>query len=781
MWMKTLSFVSISLMVFSPSWQTLSAADSGKLHTIKKIEYKCGGDSAKINTELVKARVQLKEGGEFSPFLADSSIKEIYASGKFEHASVRVDEMPGENGYKVTFLLTPRVVMNSISFSGNANYKAKALNKQIETRSGYGLSTSSLISDAVALTKFYNDKGYPYARVSHRVVTKPDSDEVDVVFDIEEGPKFRVGKIKFPGNDAVKNSVLLKAMRTKRWTLLSIFKKSGVYRPDDFSADIDALKAVFKDYGYLDIEINESDVEFVRRGKTLSISIPVKPGNRYYVGNVSISGNNLYDDEQLENELTVCDGDVFSPAEISASCEKLVDFYGKFGYINTSVRVEKKPNLSTGKIDLEFTIEESDKCFVGEIEVRGNSKTKNKVILRELTLAPGDPFDIVRMKNSRARLLNTGFFSFVDISPIDTKVPAKKNIRIDVSEMNTGKAGFGGAISTGGEIVGILEFSQRNFDVNSKNRILQGGGQKFRSRLQMGKHSTSIDVNFEEPWWYDREIAIGANLFVHKTSYDKKLRDYSGANYSESRIGGETYIRKRIYKLWESKLTYGLEDVKIHDIARRAPACFFEREGHSLISRISLAIERDSRNNFVYPTAGSKISLETEFAGGPLGGKVKFFKIDTYASKHWLISETAEQVFSLIGMGGAIVPYGGGTTPFFERFHLGGANLMKGFKAHDIGPKDGGTGTGGDTFYYGAAEYCFKLANPLRFYLFAEIGVVNEKKWNFSTRRYATDAGFGLKISILGMPLRLDFGFPIRGHDGNKHGMRFNYSFGLSF
>jgi outer membrane protein insertion porin family len=297
----------------------------------------------------------------------------------------------------------------------------------------------------------------------------------------------------------------------------------------------------------------------------------------------------------------------------------------------------------------------------------------------------------------------------------------------------------------------------------------------------MGKHSTFIDLNFEEPWWCDREIAVGTNLFIHRTDYDKKLKDYSGANYNESRVGGEVYMRKRIYKLWEGRFTYGLEDVKIYNIATRAPRCFFEREGHTTISRLSFALERDSRDSFIYPTAGSKIGAETELAGGPLGGKAKFFKIETHATKHWLISETAEQVFSLSGMAGTIMPFGGTTTPFFERFYLGGSSQMKGFKSHEVGPRDGGTGVGGNTFSYGSAEYCFKIAEPLRFCLFAEIGVANEKKWDFSFKRYCTDAGFGFKISILGMPLRLDFGFPIHGDGDNKHGMRFNYSFGVSF
>ncbi|MDR2737652.1 MAG: outer membrane protein assembly factor BamA, partial [Puniceicoccales bacterium] len=466
-----LLIVSLCVVVVCPFQSVSHAADASRSNVVGSIVYECDGD-VQINREILEARVQLKEGKEFSPFLADASIKALYASGKFEHVSVKVDEIKGDDGYKVTFSLVPCVIVKDVSFSGNENFKAKALMKQISTKPRSSLSQSAMVSDSEALAKFYNDKGYPYVKISYDVIRDEDPGNVEVVFEIDEGSKFRVGRINFIGNDVVDKKVLLSAMRTKKWTIFSFLKKSGIYRPDEFSADIEILKATFRDYGYLDVEINEDDVTYVSRGKALDISIPVNPGEKYYIGEVSISGNKIYEVGDLDKVLSVQPGDTFSPTQISTSCENIMDFYGRHGYLNTSVQVAKKPDLGTGKINLEFAIDESDKCFVGEIEVRGNSKTKSKVILREMTLAPGDPFDTVRMKDSRTRLMNTGFFSFVDISPIDTKNPLRKNIRVDVKEANTGKVGFGGRIGTGGEVVGFVEFSQSNFDLSSENRVL---------------------------------------------------------------------------------------------------------------------------------------------------------------------------------------------------------------------------------------------------------------------------------------------------------------------
>ncbi|MDR1528711.1 MAG: outer membrane protein assembly factor BamA [Puniceicoccales bacterium] len=778
---KALLFIPLCLVALGPCQEAFSENTSNAPNIIKSIEYKYCGPELNISQDIIESHVLLKEGKEFSPFLADASLKSLYASGKFEHVSIKVDEIKGTNDYKVIFSLTPKMQVASIDFLGNKKFKSKVLLKKISTKSGAGLSKGVLKSDAEALIKLYNDNGYPYANVFYDVINENDATEVKVVFNIVEGQKFRIGKIKFIGNDVVKESELLKAMRTKRWTLLSIFKKTGLYHPGDFSSDLETIKSIFRNHGYLDIEIDEGSIIYENRKNSLRISIPVHTGQLYHVGTIAISGNDLYETKEIEDILAIRTSNVFSPAEIDAACSRVIDFYGQSGYINTNIHVDKKADLTSNRIDVEFVINESEKCFVNEVEIHGNSKTKNKVILRELMLAPGDPFDILRMKNSRSRLMNTGYFSSVDVSPINTEVPERKNIRVDVKEANTGKISLGGGISTGGEVVGVVEFSQRNFDINSQNKQFQGGGQKFRSRLQIGKHTLAADINFEEPWWYDRELTVGTNLFCHKTSYDQKLQDYSGADYNQDRIGGEVYLRKRIFDLWEGKLAYSLESVKIYNISKGAPKAFFDREGHTTISKATFSLERDTRNNFMYPTTGSRVGITTELAGGPFLGPTKYVKVYTYGMKHWLVWDTAQQVFSIIGQAGTITPYGGDTTPFFDRFYLGGANFMKGFKCHDVGPRENGTGIGGNTFAYGSLEYCFKIMEPVRFYLFAEAGFVNQKEWNFSAKNYNTDIGFGLKIFIMGVPLRLDFGFPIHGEKDNKHGMRFNYSFGTVF
>ncbi|MDR1173732.1 MAG: hypothetical protein LBK24_02985, partial [Puniceicoccales bacterium] len=269
---KALLFIPFYWVALGPCQGAFSENVVDEPNIVKSIEYRCSGPELNISQDIMESHVLLKEGKEFSPFLADASLKSLYASGKFEHVSVKVDEISGTNDYRVIFSLTPKVQVTSVEFLGNEKFKSKVLLKKISTKSGAGLSKGVLKSDVEALIKLYNGNGYPYADVSYDIINANDDTQVKVVFNIVEGQKFRIGKIRFIGNDVVKESELLKAMRTKRWTILSIFKKTGLYNPGDFSGDLETVKSIFRNHGYLDIEIDEGSITYENRKNRLMIS-----------------------------------------------------------------------------------------------------------------------------------------------------------------------------------------------------------------------------------------------------------------------------------------------------------------------------------------------------------------------------------------------------------------------------------------------------------------------------------------------------------------------------
>lgn len=751
-----------------------------KVPVVSDIKYQYEGTHLNINQEAIESHVQIEKGKEFKQYLADSSIKSLYNTGLFDYVQVRLDQV-SEDRYDITFILTQKLRINELGIVGNNKIKNKLINRKIDTSSGGIYSESILHKDIKSLSKLYQDKGFSYAKIDYSVTELGDGSGVNVKINIKEGPKMHVGKISFNGVDDIKTKELKKVMQTKTWNLLSWLNGTGIFRCDILDDDVNRLKVAIKNHGYLDVEISPEDIVLSDSKNVIDITFNINKGSIYRVGEISIVNNTLYPSEELLPLLKIRQSSVFSPKKIDKACENIRNHYGKVGYLDTGVYAERLPNMSTGNIDLVFHIEEKERCFLHAIDIKGNTKTKNNVILRELALAPGDPFDLVRMKNSQIRLQNTRFFQTVDISPSDTNIPNKKNLRVEVKESNTGKFSIGGGISSGSEVIGFLEFSQTNFDLFGKGTKFQGAGQKFRTRFQMGKRSNLFNINFEEPWLYNRELALGVNLFRSKQEYKKSDNNYNGTSYDEVRTGGEVYLRKRLFGLWEGTATYHIEDVHIYHIEESAPTSFKREEGHRLISKGMFSLERDTRDNLLYPMTGSVINFDTEVAGGPFCGRTKYIKFDALAAKFWPTFELFDQTFMAMGKLGTMNAYGHDHVPFFDKFFLGGSNYMKGFKTHDVGPHEGETGIGGQTYAYGTTEYTFKIADPFRLYLFAEAGFVNESHWNFSTKRYCTDAGFGMKIFIMGAPLRLDFGFPVRGYDHNKHGMRFNYSFGMSF
>jgi outer membrane protein insertion porin family len=747
---------------------------------ISSIKYEYYGDQFDINQQAVEARVQLREGTEFKQYQADSSIKSLYDTGLFDYVQVRLDQV-GNEEYAVTFVLTQKLRVNDIHIAGNGKIRDKLIKREMSLSRGGTFSDGDLHRDVQKLNKLYQDKGFPYAKIDCSISRLKDRAAVDINVNIDEGPKMHVGKIMFEGADGIDVNKLRNAIQTKSWSLFSIFTGTGIFRRDVLDDDIDRLRVEIKNHGYLDVDIRESDVICTNRRNAVDIHIGVKKGNQYRIGEISIEGNSLYPIDKLAPLLGVKSGEVFSLKGIDGACEHIRNHYGKVGYLGTGVYAERIPNMATGAIDLVFHIEECECCFLNAIELKGNTKTKNNVILRELALMPGEPFDTVRMENSKNRLLNTRFFRTVDVSPIDTDFKNKKNLRIEVKEADTGKFSIGGGMNSGSRVVGFVGFSQSNFDLFGSESKFQGGGQKFRARFQAGKRNNSLDINFEEPWLYDRELALGFDLFRSKQEYKKSDYNYGGSSYDEVRFGGDMYLRKRLLGLWEGTATYTLCDVHIRNVGAGAPEAFKAEQGHRLISKGTFALERDTRNDLFYPISGSLMNFFTELAGGPFCGRTKYVKFGMLAAKFFPTFEAFDQNIMFVCKGGSISSYGHDRVPFFDRFFLGGSDEMKGFKAHDVGPHENGIGVGGKSYWYGASEYTFKLTNILRFYLFAEIGTVNGSHWNFNARRCCSDLGFGAKLYIMGAPLRLDFGFPMRGHDGNKHGMRFNYSFSSSF
>ena len=687
-------------------------------------------------------------------------------------------ENVSEQEVDLTFVLDPKPKITEICFVGNRNLRTRSLFKQIEAKVGDPLSEAILNSDLHKVKEYYYKSGYSCVDIRYSIDTDPCSGSATVKFCIDEGLKTRVAKIKFCGIDPIKASKLKGVMETKEWWIFSFISKKGRFRDDVFREDIYRLREYFRDQGYLDVEIKDSDIYIENpTPATICITINVNRGPCYRVGTVTISNNKLFSSECLCPLLCVHEGDVFSPSMIEGSEAAIQSAYGEIGYLDTYVVAERKPNVDTSAIDLEFVVHESGKYYVESIKVQGNTKTKSTVILRELALEPGDIFDLTRMRASEARLRNTNFFDDVNLIPEDTNIPGRRNMLIAVKEGRTGNLQFGLSFSSLEQFVGSVEVSQSNFDIMNYRNGFQGAGQKFRIRTRLGKRSNSVTLSFEEPWVCERELAFGVNIYRNEASY-------VSSNYDEVRQGFNVYFRKRLWGLIDGHLGYGFEDVNIKNVNEKTSKHI--KGGRRTVSKIFLALSYDTRDELIYPTCGTNINVSGDVAGGVLGGETKYVRLEAQAAQWFPISDVAKQVLLVGGATGTIMPYGNQTIPIFDRFFLGGPDNLRGFDYRQVGPKDlvdpSKEPLGGNTSARATAEYSFRVFDPVRFVVFYDIGFVNVTELNWSPHAYNDNWGVGLRIFILNAPLRLDWGFPIHGDGINdKKKMQFHFSFGTTF
>jgi outer membrane protein insertion porin family len=736
-----------------------------------------------INREAILAHLRLREGMPFDQSLLDQSIRSLYETGLYEYIEGSSEPLGPNRGVRLVLSIQPKYRISAVIYQGNKEYSKSRLSEEVKTQAGGVLDEVQVKRDADKLFQFYQKRGYSRVSVVQTVDKNDNTGTGVVTFTIDEGPDVTISAIKFVGNAHISSGTLRGQMDTTDYIwLFSWITGGGRYQEDMFQDDLDKLRNYYKSKGYLDVDIPDSAVELQYPEKDeMRIVIHVTEGRQYHVGTVTISGNTIFQTDRLMKLLTIKNGDIFAPATVDKNVDLLRDFYGEHGYLDTFVRADRKPNLETGKIDLNFVIAESDKFFVEGINIQGNNKTRSSVIVRELALAPGDVFDTVRMKTSEARLKNTRFFDEVNLAPEATNIPGRRNLRITVKEARTGNLTFGAGFSTVESVVGYVELTQSNFDLFNYRDYFQGGGQKARIRLSVGATSNEILLSFEEPWLWERELAGGVELYRTETGY-------LSTTFNEVRTGFDVYLRKRLFELVQGTITYTLEDVQIKNVSLGAPPQVFAEEGHTSLSMLGFTLLRDTRDDVVFPTDGARYELVNEVAGGPFAGQTSFYRIEARAGWWWPTYSFGNQVASLVSRVGTVLGYDGNSVPYSERYFLGGPYNLRGYSFRNVGPKDLVFGTpaygqpiGGESSVFISPEYSIEVINPVRLAAFYDFGYVNDGAFQFSPSQYRMDAGVGIRILILGAPMRLDLGYPLNPDQFQSHSIQFNFSFGTVF
>jgi outer membrane protein insertion porin family len=693
----------------------------------------------------------------FSEEVVKEDVKRLYELGYFSNISVDVER--GEHDIKVAFIVKEKPELHEIVFKGNSMIATKRLLREMKAKTGEALNEKLLVEDVESLHRLYAQEGFPLARIEYEVV-HPDSEREAVVFvKINEGPKQAIRRIRFAGNGNVSSRRLMQIMQTKRkapwplcvWPMTYMFSK-GALDDDIFADDLERIRIYYASLGYVDMKIDDVERTASHDGRYIDITVSVKEGDLYQVGEISIEGNKVFESDELQRSLSMSTDATYSPLSLQQDMEVLGGMYFSKGYTDAEIVPEKKLNPDTNKIDICYKIKEYEPYYVGRIDIKGNTRTKDKVIRRELNIMPGDVFDNLKIQRSRERLENTGFFDSVEVTAAPGEGAQTRNLEVDVKEGRTGQLSFGAGYSSIDSFVGFAEISQSNFDIKNFP-YFTGGGQKIRLRAEVGTEVQDFALSFTEPYFLGRKLSAGFDLYATSSQY---LSDY----YDEQRVGGALRLGRAFGEFIRGDIAYKLENVTL-DVDDDASEYLLSQDGSNVISSINMSLTRDTRDSITFPRSGAISGVTFEFAG--LGGDTDFVKLEWMGTQYFVpIERFPNHVVRVAGAAGVASSYGtSGDVPLSERFFLGGGNTIRGFEFRDVGPKDEyGAPIGGDSMAMGSFEYTFPLISRIRGAAFFDFGNVYETPGDFLSGIVAS-VGMGVRLNLPVGPIKLDYGIPI--------------------
>jgi outer membrane protein insertion porin family len=739
----------------------------------------------KIEKGAIYTQIKTSEGGLYTKDIVSEDIKRLYKMGYFD--DIMVDSKDTPHGKEVTFIVKEKPVVSEIKILGNENINIIDIQKEIKTRTMDILNLNIIKEDLESIQKMYKNKGFYNVEVNYKTYPMKE-DQVSVNFLIVENKKTKIKKIEFHGNKAIKSRTLKKYLDNKEKWLFSVITGSGVYKEELLKRDLGKISALYYTKGYLQVKVEKPEVSFKKDG--IYIDFYIKEGEQFKVGSIDLEGDLIIEKDILLKKTKLKEGMIFNQRLVQEDMMGITEYYSDFGYAYVDVSPLTRIDQKNKKVDLVYSMNKEKKVYIEKINIKGNTRTRDHVIRRELKICEGDVYSAQKLKISKQEINNLGYFHKVNFNTAAGSKEDKIVLNIEVEERPTGMIGVGAGYSSVDKMVGMLQISQNN---------LFGKGQQLTLNAQLGGESSRYNIGFTEPWLFDKPISFGFDVF----NWDREYEDFD-----KDSKGGNLRFGFRVADFTRTYYTYKYEDVDIYNVEPDASYEIRESEGPSKTSSIISTIVRDSRDDRFVPTHGTRSSLSFEMAGGPLGAENDFIKIIGEHSHYFPFKwDTAFMIRGVIGIG---FGYGGDELPVFERFFLGGLNSLRGFEEREVGPtapktipipdEEGNpiTDEKGDPIYVETGEYDivggekellfnFEYLFPLikeagiRGLVFFDVGNAYADDENIGSEfRYSVGAGIRWQ-SPMG-PLRLEWGYNLDPDPKlDEKASQFEFSFGTMF
>ena len=691
-----------------------------------------------VQSKKILKTLDIKKGDEYSEEKVSEGLQNIYELGFFENITIEVFEVEG--GVKVAYVVTEKPLIKRIEFKGNKEFSDGKLGREIESKKEEPFDNRKMQGDTEKIATLYKEKGYANVKVEPYTTEDEKSGMVIMTFFITEGKQIRIEKVSLIGVETFNPKKIEKKMETK---------SKKFFKQEVLDEDMKKIEAYYKDRGFLKVHLGTPMVIHDEEKAKTFVTLFVYEGLKYTVGDIQFQDNYVITQEDLEKDLELKRGEVFSQEKFERSLFNIQEHYAEKGYILMRSNPEYLTDDEKKVVNISVSISENGIVYLSRIHLGGNVVTKDYVIKREFLVQEGEPFNVKKIRRTQEKLYNLGFFSDVAIEIGETGDPRRADLICQVTEQRTGLLTMGAGYSSQDGLLGTFQITQSNF---------LGRGQRIDLMVEVGKKKTNYQVGFTEPWFLGRHVLFG--VAIYDTDRD---RDY----YSETRTGGNIRIGPHLTDILSLRFTYTYERVKIYD----ALSPYKSEEGRKDSSSFTTYLIRDNRDNIFDASRGSRNSISLQISGGILGGDTDFVK--TFASSSWFFQTFWRFVLALQLRYGIVSSFPPSTgVPIYERFYVGGADTVRGYDYRgEIGPPEGGV-----TMFVSNVEYKFPIVMEkgrtiLQGAVFLDMGGSWRKgDVNFTIGRgedqLKVGIGAGVRFQTPIFPVRLDWGYGLNHRPG---------------
>ncbi|MEE4262914.1 MAG: outer membrane protein assembly factor BamA [Desulfobacteraceae bacterium] len=726
-----------------------------KRETIVEVQIK---GNQRIEEDAIRKKLKIKKGDVYNTKTISDELKSVYAMGYFD--DIRVDAETVADGKIIIITVKEKPTVKAILIKGNTwVYDDDEIKENLTLRKGSIVNINTLQSDMRRIEELYKEKNFYNVKVKFNVYPQKEN-QADIEYEIDEGQKFLVQKIVFVGNSAYSDKELKKQMDTSEENMFSWISSAGQLKEENLNRDMALLTAFYHNTGYVQARIGEPEVKFEEGG--IIITIRIVEGQQFKVGEVTISGDLIIPAAQLLEKVKILEKEYFNRDTLSQDVITLSDIYSDEGYANVDIAPRIKQDAAKSAVDIDFEIKKGQQVYFEEITIAGNSRTRDKVIRRELQVYEQELYGGQKLKRSIRNLFRLDYFEDVKVDTVKGSADDKMNLRINVVEKNTGAFEFGGGYGSVENLFGTLAISDRN---------LFGRGQTLGLQAQLGSKTTKYTLSFTEPWLFDIPLTAGASIYNWKYQY---------SSYDKESIGGTLRLGYPLIDYSRILLTYTYDIADIKNVDDDAANSIKNDEGQNTKSSITTLLKYDSRNDGFHPTEGSFHTGSHEFAG--LGGTVGFNKI--VLETGWYFPLIWKTVGVLHGKTGYVKELQGLNLPDYEKFYMGGTDGLRGFERDDLAPRDeNGDIVGAYKFLVGNVEVRFPLFEQAGLYgsVFFDTGESWGKDENPDPGNLRESAGFTFRWRSPMGPIILGYGWILDPRPTDKDSGNWEFSMASSF